>query len=131
MSRMLTYIFAVLLTALAAGGSVMQYHHHDPDGRICMCADVEHHAGHPDHHDHNRPGRCEMRANQPMLAESGSRQTVVPDAPLTAVLPELCLLPDVVTADIADPCFRSAVSQPYAPPGLPCLTRRGPPVSSI
>ncbi|MDO4320291.1 MAG: hypothetical protein Q4C34_06905 [Bacteroidales bacterium] len=131
MSRMLAYIFAMLLCVLAAGGSVMQYHHHDPDGRICMCGDVGHHAKHPDNHDHNRPGHCEVRANQPMLAESGTRHVSVPDVPLTAVLSQLCLLPDDVATDVPDAVFRTDVPGSYAPPGLQGLSRRGPPVYSL
>lgn len=127
MSRVLTYIFAVMLAVLSVGVSVMQFHHHGHGGRICMCADVERHASTDDCDDHNRPSHCEMRLNHPMLADTGTRQTDVPPVSLTAVISDAdqsCL---ATAAQLVTEIYVSDDTSRYAPPGLPGMLRRGPP----
>jgi len=131
MSRILTYIASVVLMLLAAGGSVMQYHHHGHQGRICLCLCAESHSDCEDCHDHNMPGRCEMRQSLPMAAYATERQQIVPSVQLTALLPELPEVPDAVVragyAGVAVP----PIAVLSAPPGIDGMSRRGPPVENV
>lgn len=124
---MLQLVMAVLFMALAAGGSVMQYHHHDPEGRICLCTHVSDHAQHPDNHDHNLPGHCEMRVSQPMTADIDQRHFGVPVSPILFLMPSIGPAAGPVDCAATSVCY-DVMCGPPLPSVFPNdVRRRGPP----
>lgn len=121
----------VAVFLLMAAATVIQYHHHDSDGRVCMLWS-DNHAAHDCDDADTSDDACELHFSQMLIAEGSEHETICQSGHIHRCFSECyALLPlDLKPQEVAVGLYELQIApdRPVVPADIDRSTsRRGPP----